>query len=106
MTANNITADGVEAGNGGNINANGTITGGTINGEQGTIGGVGMADGTITADKGTIGGVTLENGKVNGADITENSFNGVGMETATSPLMVKLMQVLQISVALKSATTK
>lgn len=80
LTANNITADGVEAGNGGNINANGTITGGTINGEQGTIGGVGMADGTITADKGTIGGVTLENGKVNGADITENSFNGVGME--------------------------
>lgn len=75
LTANNITADGVEAGNGGNINANGTI-----NGEQGTIGGVGMADGTITADKGTIGGVTLENGKVNGADITENSFNGVGME--------------------------
>ena len=86
LTANNITADGVEAGNGGNINANGTITGGTINGgtingEQGTIGGVVMADGTITADKGTIGGVTLENGKVNGADITENSFNGVGMET-------------------------
>ena len=85
LTANNITADGVEAGNGGNINANGTITGGTINGgtingEQGTIGGVVMADGTITADKGTIGGVTLENGKVNGADITENSFNGVGME--------------------------
>ena len=80
LTANNITADGVEAGNGGNINANGTITGGTINGEQGTIGGVGMADGTITADKGTIGGVTLENGKVNGADITEKSFNGVGME--------------------------
>lgn len=75
LTANNITADGVEAGNGGNINANGTI-----NGEQGTIGGVGMADGTITADKGTIGGVTLKNGKVNGADITENSFNGVGME--------------------------
>lgn len=80
LTANNITADGVEAGNGGNINANGTITGGTINGEQGAIGGVGMADGTITADKGTIGGVTLENGKVNGADITENSFNGVSME--------------------------
>ena len=68
LTANNITADGVEAGNGGNINANGTITGGTITG------------GTINGEQGTIGGVTLENGKVNGADITENSFNGVGME--------------------------
>ena len=63
LTANNITANGAETGNDGNINANGTITGATINGEQGTI-----------------GGVTLKNGKVNGAEITENSFNGVGME--------------------------